>query len=591
MRPDRPPQQPSKSIFLFNLPLFIFNNKNKINNKNKTKITSINRTFNINNNNSSLLLRRINNNIILPRYNKIKKTNVISKKPQLKMMSIKKNQMFTPLATRILLPTSLTRLVKPSPKKTQFQKAKNNYQFSFVSSPKLSNQSKTVIVIRNKSSIKKKNKMSQFLENYSNSNSNNFLHHLPTPNQWPIFHLPTTTTTTPAVTTTTTTTTTMTATQTSPVPVHNAAPPTPPIVAPPRAASRARLMNRSGPFSEQELVEALVLNQLRKRKNSASRTTNSSQRQSTNANSRSPSAARLPSPLRPLSDTLSRLWAESTLSHRQNLWRRLQQFSANFNLSQLPLGTQAAVWINSLTNVTKSTQFEYAKTIRALARRMAIPTPVLDMYISTLQQTGALVPTQQAKPASRAQVMLLIQTALAGHDTTLATLVYIMYKTASRFDDVLKLERDALIHHDPQQNLIVIRWGQTKTNRKDPFRASSWTVIKEENYPEMIDMTVRHFNNLPANQAPFSSVTYKAFLKFLRLSSETSELTAHSIKRGAIGILIDKASQGQCDLRLIPLIAKHKDALHDFPAITIRYNPNDAQMALALGTQHATRLL
>jgi hypothetical protein len=68
-------------------------------------------------------------------------------------------------------------------------------------------------------------------------------------------------------------------------------------------------------------------------------------------------------------------------------------------------------------------------------------------------------------------------------------------------------------------------------------------------------------------------------------------LTAHSPKRGAVGVLVEAAMQGQLDPRLIPLVAKHKDQLHDFPVATLRYAPNKVQLARMLGTQNATRIL
>lgn len=340
------------------------------------------------------------------------------------------------------------------------------------------------------------------------------------------------------------------------------------------STSTNRIINNNSnkkKYSEQELVEMVLLRQLKPNR------PNSSQ-----------SPQRLPSPLNPISERISKLWATSTLTKRQGLWRRLAEFTNNNNLHHFPLGVQAALWINSLGHTTTATQYEYAKNIRALAKRMAIPTPLLDMFISTLQATGALEPTEQATPATKQQVKFLITSAIHAGDVILAVMVYLMYKSASRFDDVLHLVKESIIHHDPEQNLIIVRWEQTKTNRADPFRVSNWTVIKEADYTEMIDLTLQLFNRTPAKTSPFASVTYRAFLKFLKMFPETSDLTAHSIKRGAVGILIAKAAEGLFDYRLIPLLAKHKDPLHDFPVTTLRYAPNPIKMALVLGTQHAT---
>ena len=56
-------------------------------------------------------------------------------------------------------------------------------------------------------------------------------------------------------------------------------------------------------------------------------------------------------------------------------------------------------------------------------------------------------------------------------------------------------------------------------------------------------------------------------------------------------VLVTCASMGLLDVRLIPIMAKHKDDLHSFPATTLRYAPNKVHLAKMLGTQSATRLL
>ena len=89
----------------------------------------------------------------------------------------------------------------------------------------------------------------------------------------------------------------------------------------------------------------------------------------------------------------------------------------------------------------------------------------------------------------------------------------------------------------------------------------------------------------------FQEVTYRAFLRFLKSFPETDRLTAHSFKRGAVGMLFRLAAENIIDPNLIPLLSKHKDQLHQFPSTTIRYAPEPVVAALVFGTHKATRHL
>jgi hypothetical protein len=93
-------------------------------------------------------------------------------------------------------------------------------------------------------------------------------------------------------------------------------------------------------------------------------------------------------------------------------------------------------------------------------------------------------------------------------------------------------------------------------------------------------------------EQPLTTTTTEQLRRFMRSLETTQSLTAHSIKRGAISVLVDAALEQRLhDPRLISLIAKHKDSLHSFPTATLRYVTDKVKLALILGTQHCTRLL
>lgn len=343
---------------------------------------------------------------------------------------------------------------------------------------------------------------------------------------------------------------------------------------PSSAINIPRSLPNPGNFTtEQQLVEKVMLGHL-------------------NRNQQSRSRSRMSSPLAPVASRIKQLWAANTLKNNQLLWVRLNNYVMSTpRVQNYPLGAQMACFIMSQENTIASTKYSYAKSLRAIARRLAIQTPLLDVLISSLAATGALHPSDQATPATRQQVVFLIRHALQANSLILAVMIYLMYKTASRFDDLLHLTKESLIHHNPALNQIIIQWNQTKTTRSDPFRVSGWTVVQEDQYPEMLQHVLRLFNQQAAKTTFFQQVTYRAFLRFLKSFPETEMLTAHSFKRGAVGILFQLAADNVISPHLIPLLAKHKDQLHQFPSTTLRYAPNPVTTALVFGTQNATRHL
>ena len=96
---------------------------------------------------------------------------------------------------------------------------------------------------------------------------------------------------------------------------------------------------------------------------------------------------------------------------------------------------------------------------------------------------------------------------------------------------------------------------------------------------------------LKSNEVLTSMTTAELVRNIRRRSPGLRHLTAHSIKRGAVVHLVKCAIRGQLEPRLIPLLAKHKDALHDFPSATLGYIADPVATARLLGTQLATRLL
>lgn len=259
-------------------------------------------------------------------------------------------------------------------------------------------------------------------------------------------------------------------------------------------------------------------------------------------------------------------------------------------MRQLPTGVQMATFIASQHNTKASTKRTYASALRSTARRIGLTTtPVLDLVASGLGVAANAEPLEQAEPITRQQAAFLHQQArIADRSGRLAAALYVAYKTASRWDDVLHLHRANFVEWTPNQ--VVIEWGDTKTNRRQRYRASAYTVLQEDNFPAMLQELRQVVVKLTAQQ-PLAPLTTAQLRTFMRQFPQTRELTAHSLKRGALNELAAHAAAGRFEPRLLALVAKHKDALHDFPSSTMRYISSKADMARMLGTQHATRWL
>ena len=199
----------------------------------------------------------------------------------------------------------------------------------------------------------------------------------------------------------------------------------------------------------------------------------------------------------------------------------------------------------------------------------------------------------QARPATRAQGEFLMRQALSiPSDPTcrLAMTLYVAWKTGSRWSDVSDLRRQNFIHFDHERRQVVVEWGSLKTNRRQRFRATMFTVIQEDQHPQTLRLLETAVRGLARDQLLTTKNT-DSFRRWLRSFRETRHLGAHSIKRGVADELMDAAAEGRLDVRLIPLVLKHQDALHEFPAATLRYAQRKVAVARALRTQDATKLL
>lgn len=279
-----------------------------------------------------------------------------------------------------------------------------------------------------------------------------------------------------------------------------------------------------------------------------------------------------------LRNRLDKAWATSTMSNRAGIWRRFTEFAATRKDS---LDRCAAEWVASLPSVLESTRLTYAKHLSAMFGHMRVPCPTTALLCKALTADGAANPTRQATPVKREEVAELLRS--LPHDWAMA--LFVLWKTASRWNDVMRLQRNSFLLVTPEE--IVIRWPSWKTNREGEIRASSFTVIRDL---MPMNRLVAHLNGLSPTSAiaPGTTDEFRALVQLTH-----PHLSAHSFKRGAVLYLFTCAANGQLDPWLIPLLAKHQHQHNEFPQTTLRYGDrgDDVGIARMLGTGTATLLL
>jgi len=241
--------------------------------------------------------------------------------------------------------------------------------------------------------------------------------------------------------------------------------------------------------------------------------------------------------------------------------------------------------------ISLQTAHTYLASLRALQRTFTADP--MSLLSRALIRKGALIPEAQALPLSKP----LLYQWLDRLPIQLMVPVFLAWKTASRWDDMVHLQRrDVKILNEKE---LVISFGaKTKTTRANPFRPDTTVLVAHET---AMTQVVAYLDRLPESAllTSLTTATFERLIRTLEVPPEwkrrfpgtLSHFTAHSLKRGAVHHLASEAGEGRLDPRLIPLLARHKDPLHGYPEMTFRYAADAVPLARALGSQRATLLL
>jgi hypothetical protein len=167
-------------------------------------------------------------------------------------------------------------------------------------------------------------------------------------------------------------------------------------------------------------------------------------------------------------ETIGSIWAVKTWADRASIWRRMQEHTERAGIQHLPLGLQAVAFVSNAPDLSNATRLTYSYGLQSILRRLDHHAPMLAVYSSALAAAGAGIPTEQAVPATREQVRTLVTWAITElHNIALAVAIYLMFKTASRFDDVAHLTKASLLQFCPcvvAQRATAHRRGRVEVN-------------------------------------------------------------------------------------------------------------------------------
>lgn len=277
-----------------------------------------------------------------------------------------------------------------------------------------------------------------------------------------------------------------------------------------------------------------------------------------------------------LSNTVHHMWAASVTRDRQALWQRYTNYLRD---KDLPMTAMTAAWFVESCNVLPTSKLAYAKTLMALFNRMSMTSDMLRLQTAGLRGMGALIPQHQATPIAKADVLTLADSLSPSEGAA----ILLMWKTASRWDEISRISTDNLLLRTPEE--IIVNWSdKTKTSRTDPYRPTMYTVVRG-------DWTARICRHLPDGPSrPLSTLTYSDLLQRLQRMFPQSSYTGHSFKHGALAAAALAAEQHRLDPTALCLLAKHKTVV-SLTNTTIRYlqdNRSAVAVARQLGTGEIT---
>ena len=302
---------------------------------------------------------------------------------------------------------------------------------------------------------------------------------------------------------------------------------------------------------------------------------------------RNPKRAELPDAsgadqfLRSLTESATRVmacrYAPSTWRRKQYLLHTFQQFCRHHRLRS---DDQAAIlclqWVG--TGTSKRTLLGYARTLRATTRQFR--TDLFDEYVAGLHALAVKEPLHQAGTFSKPTVQQILDFLPEAE----RWMTWLAWMTASRWADIVALSKPRLL--SSPQSLIIDFQGVTKSSLKKPHRIDHLVAI-----PWHVPRARQFWNWVQNRVVPFPTISTAKITTLLRRITQRTDVTAHSIKRSALAVLMLAAHQKLIPMRLVAQMGKHLGLDPLLPDVTVGYIGNRTLLAEANGSSTATALL
>lgn len=273
--------------------------------------------------------------------------------------------------------------------------------------------------------------------------------------------------------------------------------------------------------------------------------------------------------------TLKAGYARSTWRRREMIRRWWVLFTSKF---PDPTALRFFAWLKS-NGILLSTLHTYATTF--LAMHPTLKTAETALYLRALGRSGAFRPTRQAKPLTVQEASTLFERLSRASKWGL----FLAWKTASRWSDVARLRKQDVIVLN--NNELVITFPLTKSTALRPFRPDLYVHVVHRTGMAPFISYLRSLRN----NSPITSTSGKVLLHQMRTILGDPTVGTHSLKRGAVQLLMKEAARGKLSPETVGRLAKHATTSQRLQDQTVRYVGDPVSLAVTLGTGAATALI
>eukprot|EP00759_Apiculatamorpha_spiralis_P016466 PhF_6_TR2265/c1_g4_i1/m.3897 len=292
---------------------------------------------------------------------------------------------------------------------------------------------------------------------------------------------------------------------------------------------------------------------------------------------------------RHLTELLDGELGADTWKNYARTWKEFLAFKEEKNLDVS--GKSACLWLVSVfMNVRRKTSvsgiLNYARQISAiLSRTDMVDDGYLKTFMRVMRKMGGCIPEQPAIPILKEEVYRVLSMRRFSDEEKM--IIYIGWKIAARAADLRSIAvKDCQWTTTPQgEEALAMFWIPSSRQGVGSGRSKAANGMIRSCVAVFGDQTARVRQFLRGRVAITQLETQK-ISKLLQ--SIRPELTAHSLKRGALQYVLE--NEQEIPLEVITRLARHRNPNQDLPNHTMGYLSR-VPLAMRLNTHLATRKL